>query len=86
MRAAISSTAGPDALAAAVLDVVADGRNDGDLRLHVAGELALDLAAGRRESARTAVRERTRKGSARWDSRGVHHTTSARGVSTRETR
>ena len=33
-----------DPLAAAVLDVVADRRNDGHLRLHVTRELALDLA------------------------------------------
>ena len=44
MRAAISSTAGPNPLAAAVLDVVADRRDQRDLRLDVAGELALDLA------------------------------------------
>ena len=34
----------PDPLAAAVLDVVPDGRDQRDLRLDVAGELALDLA------------------------------------------
>ena len=34
----------PNTLAAAVLDVVPDRRDQRDLRLHVAGELALDLA------------------------------------------
>jgi hypothetical protein len=32
-----------DAFAAAILDVVADRRDQGNLRLHVPGELAFDL-------------------------------------------
>ena len=74
----------PNALAAAVLDVVADGRNDGDLRLHVPSELALDL----RESSRIGSNICARVAAEGFCAVGftlVHQTISARGVSTRGT-
>ena len=58
----------PNPLAAAVLDVVADRGNERDLRLHVPGELAFDLAkvfANRLEHLRESG---GRMVSARWDS------------------
>ena len=76
----------PDPLAAAVLDVVADRRDQRDLRLHVPGELALDLAkvvANRLEH----LRESGGGGFLRGGIQAVSdQTISARGVSTRGAR
>ena len=76
----------PDPLAAAVLDVVADRRDQRDLRLDVARELALDLAkivANRLEQLGESDGGRFLRGR---DSSCQNQNTSAPGVSTRRAR